>query len=88
MIFGTEYSIKGDADTETTKLVAEYVNSKIAEIHGMTASRDNIKIAVLSALNIAGELFETKAKYEEELKKVQQYQEKIKSLSDKIEVFT
>jgi len=88
MIFGTEYSIRGDVDTETTKLVAQYVNSKIAEIHEMTASRDNIKIAVLSALNIAGELFETKAKYEEELKKVQLYQEKIKSLNNKIESFS
>jgi len=88
MIFGTEYSIKGDADTETTRQVAEYVNSKIAEIHSITASRDNIKIAVLSALNIAGELFETKAKYEEELKKVQLYQEKIKSLNNKIESFS
>ncbi|MDR0305556.1 MAG: cell division protein ZapA [Chitinispirillales bacterium] len=87
MIFGTEYSIKGDADTETTRLVAQYVNSKIAEIQEMTASRDNMKIAVLSALNIAGELFETKAKYEEELKKVQQCQDKIKSLNNKIETF-
>jgi len=88
MIFGKEYSIKGDADTETTKQVAEYVNSKIAEIQKVTAAVDNIKIAVLSALNIAGELFETKAKYEEELKKVQQYHEKIKSLNNKIEIFS
>jgi len=88
VIFGTEYSIKGDADAETTRQVAEYVNSKIAEVHKMTASRDNIKIAVLSALNIAGELFETKAKYEEELKKLQQYQDKIKSLNSKIESFS
>ncbi|MDR2728213.1 MAG: cell division protein ZapA [Chitinispirillales bacterium] len=88
VIFGIEYSIKGDADTETTKQVAQYVNSKIAEIQEVTASRDNMKIAVLSALNIAGELFETKAKYEEELKRVQQYQEKIKSLNSKIESFS
>jgi cell division protein ZapA (FtsZ GTPase activity inhibitor) len=54
-------------------------------LQNATASRDDIKIAVLSALNIAGELFEAKAKYEAELKKVQECQEKIKSLSDKID---
>ncbi|MFP4012775.1 MAG: cell division protein ZapA [Chitinispirillaceae bacterium] len=85
VIFGVEYSIKGDVDTETTKRVAQYVNSKIAELNELTASRDNLKIAVLSALNIAGELFETKAKYEEDMKKLKEYQDRIESLSQKIE---
>jgi cell division protein ZapA len=85
-IFGKEYSIRGDADAEMTKQVAQYVNSKIAELQNATASRDDIKIAVLSALNIAGELFEAKAKYEAELKKVQECQEKIRLLSDKIDI--
>jgi len=65
VIFGTEYSIKGDVDAETTRQVARYVNSKMAQVHETTASHDNIKIAVLSALNIAGELFELKAKQEQ-----------------------
>ena len=64
VIFGAEYSIKSDVDVETTRQVARYVNSKMAGINENTASRDNIKIAVLSALNIAGELFESKAKQE------------------------
>ncbi len=85
VIFGVEYSIKGDVDTETTKKVAQYVNSKMAELHGVTASRDNMKVAVLSALNIAGELFETKAKHEEDIKKLKECQEKIEILTQKLE---
>ncbi|MFP4163315.1 MAG: cell division protein ZapA [Chitinispirillaceae bacterium] len=85
VIFGVEYSIKGDVDTETTKQVAQYVNSKIAELHEISACRDNVKIAVLSALNIAGELFETKAKHEEDMKKLKEYQDRVETLSKKLE---
>ena len=65
VIFGTEYSIQGDVGIETTRQVARYVNAKMAEVHESTASHDNIKIAVLSALNIAGELFELRVKQEQ-----------------------
>ena len=85
-IFGTDFNLRCDgADAETTRLVAKYVNSKIAELQELTASRDDMKLAVLSALNIAGELFETKAKYEAEAKKVRDYEEKIKAITVKID---
>ena len=53
-IHGDEYLIKGDVDIETTRQVAQYVNSKMEEIQTGVASRDKVKIAVLSAMNIAG----------------------------------
>ncbi|MDG5815878.1 cell division protein ZapA [Chitinispirillales bacterium ANBcel5] len=84
-ISGVEYSIKGDVDTETTIQVAKYVDSKIAELHNSNASRDNIKLTVLSALNIAGELFESKAKHEEDLQKLREYEEKVATLNRRIE---
>jgi cell division protein ZapA (FtsZ GTPase activity inhibitor) len=77
--------LRSDTDAETTRLVAQYVNAKIAELQTLTASSDNVKLAVLCALNIAGELFEAKAKYETEAKKMQEYEEKIKSITDKID---
>jgi cell division protein ZapA len=86
VIFGVEYSIKSDVNTEITKQVAQYVNSKMAEIHEATASRDDMKIAVLSTLNIAGELFEFKAKYEDSAKKISELEEKIAALTQKIGV--
>lgn len=84
-IYGDEYSIKGDVDIETTKKVAEYVNSKMEEIQAGVASRDKVKIAVLSAINIAGELLDYKKKCEEYRQKLDELEEKAGSLSKKID---
>ena len=85
VIFGSEYAIKGDVDIETTRQVARYVNAKMAEIHENTASRDNVKIAVLSALNIAGELFDLKGKQDEGAKKISEIGDRMLSLGKKID---
>ncbi len=86
VIFGVEYSIKSDADPDITKQVAQYVNSKINEIHEKTASRDNLKVAVLSLLNIAGELFELKARQNKYAGKVDELESKIADITNKIDV--
>ena len=44
-----------------------------------------MKIAVMSALNIAGEYFEYKAKYEEGARKLNELQEKLASLNKKVD---
>jgi cell division protein ZapA len=85
VIFGSEYSITGDVDSETTKQVARYVNSKMAEVHETTASRDNMKIAVLSALNIAGELFEMKDKQEHGARDMSDIIDRVTSIGRKID---
>ena len=86
VIFGAEYSIKGDVDTETTRQVARYVNSKMAEVHETMASRDDIKIAVLSALNIAGELFELKDKQEQGAQRMNVITDRLASISRRIDI--
>ena len=85
IIYGDEYSIKGDADIETTKKVAEYVNLKMAEVQNSVASRDKVKVAVLSALNIAGELLDCKEKCEQYLNKYEELRKKAKAISQKID---
>ncbi len=84
-ISGVEYSIIGDVDSETTRQIAEYVNSQIAEIDKRTASRDNMRLTVLSAMNIAGELFKARAQHQEDIKKLKECEEKIAALNNKIE---
>lgn len=84
-ICGDEYSIKADVDIETTKNIAEFVNQRMMELKKNSAIRDNLKIAVLSALNIAGELYEYKEKCEEALMKLNTIQNKAAKLSHKIE---
>ena len=85
VIFGSEYSIKGDVDVETTRQIARYVNSKMAEMHENSASRDNVKIAVLSALNIAGELFELKGKQDSGTKQLSELEDRLASINHKID---
>jgi cell division protein ZapA len=85
VIFGSEYVIKSDADIEITKQIANLVNNKMSEMQGKLPSRDNVKIAVLSALNIAGELFEVKARYDESISRIKILEDKIAHLNQKID---
>ncbi|MGD9200506.1 MAG: cell division protein ZapA [Chitinispirillia bacterium] len=80
-IGGIEYSIKTDIDIELTLKIAEYVDQKVMEMKNNNSIRDDIKIAVLTALNIAGELFEYKSKWEQVQKKLDRIQNKISSLT-------
>lgn len=55
-IFGSEYKIKG-ADPEYIGEVAAYVDSKMRELERRLSSGAPAKIAILTSLNIADELF-------------------------------
>ncbi len=56
-IYGSEYRIKGDADPEYIREIAHYVDSKMREVNDDAALGSSLKVAILAALNIAGELF-------------------------------
>lgn len=56
-IFGTEYRIKGEADAEYIRRVASYVDSKMQQIAQASATGSVAKLAILTAVNIADELF-------------------------------
>jgi cell division protein ZapA len=84
-IFGTDYSIKSDVDTATTKEIARYVNSKMTDIQKRSSSRDPMKTAVLSALNIAGELFESREKCNQQEQTIRELHDRIGTLSQQIQ---
>lgn len=81
-IFGEEYSIRGFADTEFILRVADYVDKKMREIALNSKNRAPHKIAVLTALNLAGELMEYKDKDGRELDKVEEKAKDILELLD------
>jgi cell division protein ZapA len=56
-IYGTEYRIKGEANAEYIKKVAEYVDAKMRQMAQASVTGAVSKIAILSAINIADELF-------------------------------
>jgi cell division protein ZapA (FtsZ GTPase activity inhibitor) len=59
-IYGQEFPLKGK-DPEFIHKVAEYVNDKMMEVGAnMPGSTALDKIAIIAALNIAGELFQMK----------------------------
>ena len=56
-IFGTEYKIVTETDPEHTREVARYVDRTMREIANSLSLRSVAKIAVLTAMNLADELF-------------------------------
>jgi len=56
MIFGSEYKIKG-ADPAYIQEVAAYVDGKMRELEGRLTSGTPTKIAILTSMNVADELF-------------------------------
>ena len=77
-IYGAEYSIRGHADANYIKAVAEYLDNKMREVDKNIRVDSSLKVAILASMNIADELFQ-----ERELKK--QLEDKIKELNELIE---
>ncbi len=59
-IFGNEYTIKGVAKPDYIISLANYLNNKMSAVQEATGLKDAKKIAILSAINIADEMFEAK----------------------------
>lgn len=83
-IFGDEYSVKGDVDIDTTRNVAEYVSRMMTDMSEKSTSYNKLRIAILSALNIAGELFENKAQNEGLRNKMLDIERRVESLEKRI----
>jgi cell division protein ZapA len=56
-IFGTAYTIRGQADQRYVERVAAYVDQKMREINEKLPMASVAKVAVLASLNLADELF-------------------------------
>jgi len=56
-VFGSEYRIASDADPEHIREVARYIDHKMREVASSLSLRSVSKIAVLTAVNLADELF-------------------------------
>lgn len=64
-IFGSEYQISSDVDPEHTREVARYIDRKMREVANSLSLRSVAKIAVLTAVNLADELFKAQAENEQ-----------------------
>lgn len=63
-IFGSVYTVRAGHDPEHLQELAEKVDRDMREIASRITTVDTAKIAILAALNIADELFESQRRQE------------------------
>jgi cell division protein ZapA len=57
-IFGQRLGLRADGDAARLQELARFVDSRMREVADRSSSVDTVKIAVLTAVNIADELFQ------------------------------
>jgi cell division protein ZapA len=57
-IFGQRLGLRADGDVARLEELARFVDNRMHEVADKSSSVDTVKIAVLTALNIADELFQ------------------------------
>lgn len=76
-IYGSEYVIKGDADTGHIEKISQFVDQKMKEINKSGTIKSPLKVAILAALNIADEYFKTR---DEQKLQIESYESRAKKL--------
>ncbi len=71
-ILGQRYNIKGDASEEHIRKLASYVDNKLKEIYTSSPNITPVKASILTALDIADELFKLKDEQEEMTKYIEE----------------
>lgn len=61
-LLGTTLTIRVDEEPEYITKLLDFLEAKVEETSAAVPSRDPLKIAILSALSLADELFKQKAK--------------------------
>lgn len=65
IIHGMEYTLRGPAPQAQMREVAQIVDRKMTEIAAMASYMDERRVAVLTALNLADELFQLRKEYQD-----------------------
>ena len=63
-IFGQTYNVRADGDSAYIHDLARFVDSRMKEVADKTATVDTTKIAILAALNISDDLYQTEKRKE------------------------
>lgn len=72
-ILGSEYLVRGSADPDRITEVARFVDEKLRQAQGKSEHPNDVaKVAILTALNIAYELYEARAESDAALDEVRE----------------
>jgi cell division protein ZapA len=61
VIFGNEYTIRGEANAEYIRELSQYVDGKMQEIARNANLSIPLKVSILAAINLADEIFRLRA---------------------------
>jgi len=81
-IFGRDYKIKGIADENYILEMAKFVDMKMRELSNNAQLPSTERVAILTALNIADELFQEKRKTSEAFSSVEERADQLMTLLD------
>lgn len=76
-IWGSEYALKSDADPQYLQELALFVDKRLQKLGEGATVNSQLKIAVLTALNIADELFRLKEKHEKLVNEIEKTSDQI-----------
>jgi len=82
-IFGQRLGLRADGDEARVQEIARFVDLRMREVADRSSSVDTVKIAVLTALNIADELFQERETDQDSRQK--RLEKQAKRLTTKIE---
>ena len=82
-IFGQRLGLRADGDEARVQEIARFVDFRMREVADRSSSVDTVKIAVLTALNIADELFQERESDQDTRQK--RLEKQAKRLATKIE---
>jgi cell division protein ZapA len=80
-IFGREYKIKG-ADEGYVREIARYVDEKMKEVSKGTTLPSQDRLAILAAMHIADELFQSRRETSDAMSNIEQKTQSLISLLD------
>lgn len=85
-IYDSDYIITGEASEEYISKVASFVDYRMKELSKVFPQASSMKLAILAAVNITDELFQSKSVVSENLEDIPpQLQEKTKKLIELID---
>jgi len=64
-IFGSDYHVRGEVDPDYIRTLAAYVDGKMSEIATDQSLVSSTKVAILTAIHIADELFQERRQREQ-----------------------
>ncbi len=83
-IYGRQYAIRADETEAYVAELAQSVHDKMVELEQNTGTVDTIRLAILTALNLADELAKTKQRLKQQQHETQSHLDRLNELLEPV----